>query len=187
MKSIPFFGRFLIALLLSGCATGSTVSTPTGDVLAKRPQDAFTIEPAAERGLWMLRAFRQLDGFQAQGEIFVSSDITPPPDTPHAALAGSRTFLLLGQERLRAGDFPRAFAAAQAGLKELGDSYVRRPAFDDTSLSIGYAQDLMERGHPDRGARQILKALRSRIQMYVRKHAPFVRLPAEEAQDRQSE
>lgn len=170
----------LLAVLLGGCITAPPEKSLAVEVPARPAHASFTIEPAAERGLWVLRTVRQLDGFKAEGVISVSSDITPPPDTPHAALAGSRAFLMLGQERLRAGDFPRAIAAAQAGLKELGQDYAPRTTLDDTSLTVRVAQDSVEQGYPERGARQILRALGARHRLYVRKHAPFVHLPAEE-------
>lgn len=175
-----FFGGVLSALLLCGCATASPHSKSTADVPSQPPQASFVVDPAPDRGRWVLRAFRQLDGFKTEGIILLSSDITPPPDTQHAALAGSRAFLLLGQERQRAGDFPRAIAAAKAGLAELGSDYAPPMTFDDTSLSIGIAQEEVQHGHPARGAERILRALRARIRMYVRKHTPFVSLPADE-------
>lgn len=183
MKTGHILG-FLSALLLSGCTTASPQGKAAALSNAQPPQAAFTIDPAPERGTWILRAFRQLDGYRAECVIYLSSDITPPPDTPHVALAGSRAFLLLGQERLQAGDLPRAIGAAKQGLEELGRDYRNPTTVEHTSMKILLAEEEEENGKLDKAAPRLLDALRARIRMYVGKHAPFVRLPNEEEPDR---
>jgi hypothetical protein len=174
---------FLSALLLSGCTTASSKGKAAASSHVQPPQASFVIDPAPERGTWILRAFRQLDGHRAEGVIYLSSDITPSPDTPHTALAGSRAFLLLGQERLQAGDLPRAIGAAKQGIAELGRDYRNPTTVEHTSMRILLAEDEEEKGKLDKAAPRLLDALRARIRMYVSKHAPFVRLPNEKDEE----
>lgn len=183
MKTGPILG-FLSVLLLSGCTTALPRGKPAAPSYAQPPQASFVIDPAPERGTWILRAFCQHDGYRAEGVIYLSSDITPPPDTPHIALAGARAFLLLGQERLQAGDLPRAIGAAKQGIAELGRDYRNPTTVEHTSMRILLAEDEEEKGKLDKAAPRLLDALRARIRMYVSKHAPFVRLPNEEEPDR---
>lgn len=170
--------------LVSGCATAPPPVRPTEERRTQparapvAPRAPFSIDPA-ERGIWVLRVTRELGGFGAEGVILLASDITPPPDTPHVALAGSRAFLLLGEGRLRAGDLSQAIAAANAGIAELGRNYAKPLVLDDTSLSIALAEEYVAKGRLEFAARRLLSVLRSRTGMYVRKHAPHVRLPPE--------
>ena len=178
MKTGPFIS-LLSALLVGGCATTPSSAKPTDSSRVQPSQASFAIDPAAERGTWILRVVRELDGFKAEGVVLLSSDIMPPPDTPHAVLAGSRAFLLLGQQRRQAGDLPRAIAAAKAGLAELGRSYAKPTSIEHTSMRILLAEEHAGNGELDDAATELLDALGARIRMYVRKHAPSVRLPAE--------
>lgn len=170
----------LSAFLVGGCSATASSVKPAGPTRMQPLQASFAIDPAAERGTWVLRVVRELDGYKAEGVVLLSSDITPPPDTPHAVLAGSRAFLLLGQQRRQAGDLPRAIAAAKAGLAELGRSYAKPTSIEHTSMRILLAEEHAANGELDDAATELLDALGARIRMYVRKHAAFVRLPPEE-------
>jgi hypothetical protein len=130
-----------------------------------------------EPGVWMLRATRQQGGHQAHGEILLQAASAPVKGSLHAAAAGGRAWLKLGQARLQAADTNGAIAAAYAGLEDLGRDYAPPGVRDDTTLKIDAAKERINEGHVADGARVLLRVLDARLQMYLLGHEGTVRLP----------
>jgi hypothetical protein len=134
------------------------------------PTSNISIEPQGE-GRWRIRAVRELGGASAEGEVVVKgSKSSVLVEVPHEVLAGSKAWLSLGEARFDEGDLDGTITCVRKGLDELGDSYRSREVTDDSSLSILMAEDKIQQGRADSGARQLLDALRGRIDQYERLH-----------------
>lgn len=129
-----------------------------------------TVE-ARGMGKWLVRAKRQHGSDSATGEVMVEQK-TPPDrrNPPHAALAGSRAWLALGEKRLAAHDAKGAVACAQAGLDELGSGYASPLVVDDTSMKLLAAKERIEQGHIEDGAKVMLRMLQTRTTLYAKRH-----------------
>ncbi len=122
-----------------------------------------------------LTAERAHEGHRASATVLVRHSDSPPGGTsPHLKLAGSRAWLALSSQRAAAQDWSGAVACAQAGLDELGRSYVSRGVYDDSDLKLGVAQDQLKRGDAQNAAGVLLDVLTARIALYVKLHADAI-------------
>jgi hypothetical protein len=137
---------------------------------------SVTITPLSSNQ-WSIRVERQWKGHVAFGEVIVTQDTAPQADhPPHIALAGSRAWLDLARTRLAASDAEGAMASAQAGIAELGDTYYSSALgiTEDTSLRIYLAEELADQGRLADAARELIKALEGRVQLYTQLHAETI-------------
>jgi hypothetical protein len=119
-------------------------------------------------GVWRVRAERAQGGQAVTGEALVRAD-----SGLHTALAGGRAWQALAQACLAAEDAAGAWAAARAGLDELGDRYSARSigVIDDTALHVAMAEDQLEAGAAAEAAARLTEVLKQRLAMYARRHA----------------
>ena len=86
-------------------------------------------------------------------------------ESRHTKLAGTRTWLALGEARLAAGDAAAAVACAQAGLQELGKRYAAHTVVDDTGMKIRAAEEQLQKGHTQNAATVMLRMLATRTKL----------------------
>jgi hypothetical protein len=79
-----------------------------------------------------------------------------------------RDLLTEGEKYIEAGDARAAIECARQGLDSLGDDYVEPGEEDDTGQKVLAAEDLIERGREEDGARLLLRMLRARSEMRAR-------------------
>ncbi len=122
----------------------------------------------AGAGLWRVRAERAQGGHTATGEALLRES-----GGAHMALAAGRAWQALAQACLAAEDEAGAWAAARAGLDELGDRYSARSmgVIDDTSLHIDMAEEQLATGAAKAAAARLIEVLKQRLAMYTRRHA----------------
>lgn len=130
-----------------------------------------TVEQAGA-DTWAVRVERRSGNVRAAGEVLVRTQGPPDPSVaPHVRLAAARAWLGLGESALAAGSAPRAYEAGRAGLDELGAEYAPEGVKDDTQLKLLAADDLVSEGRLDDAARVVLRMLRTRSELYARRHA----------------
>jgi hypothetical protein len=122
----------------------------------------------AGAGVWRIRAERVQGGQTVAGEALVRE-----AGDAHMALAGGRAWQALAQACLADKDAAGAWAAARAGLDELGDRYSARSmgVIDDTALHVAMAEDQLEAGAAGEAAARLIEVLKQRLTMYTRRHA----------------
>jgi hypothetical protein len=114
-----------------------------------------------------LRVERRQADRAATGEVLLRDAAA---HAGHERLAGARAWLGLGEHALADGDADPALAAARAGLDELGDDYAPAGVEDDTTLKAYAADELVEDGDTEGGARMLLGLLRERAELYAERH-----------------
>jgi hypothetical protein len=120
---------------------------------------------------WLVRVERDFGGESAIGEILVKQETAPNPENfPHIKLAGSRAWLALGKSKLANKDTQAAISCAQAGIDELGTKYTSPLTNDDTGMKLFVAEDRIEEGFSEDGARIMLNMLEIRTQLYAELH-----------------
>ena len=122
----------------------------------------------AGAGVWRIRAERAQGGQTVTGEALVRDD-----GGAHTALAGGRAWQALAEACLAAEDTAGAWAAASAGLDELGDRYsaVSLGVIDDTRLHVDMAEDQRAGGAAKEAAMRLTEVLKQRLTMYARRYA----------------
>ncbi|BAZ32222.1 hypothetical protein NIES4074_47240 [Cylindrospermum sp. NIES-4074] len=131
---------------------------------------ATTIE-AKGTNTWLIRVERQFQGESAVGEVIVKQEIAPNQENPpHIELAGSRAWLALGERRLAVKDIAAAISCAQAGLDELGSDYASPLIVDDTKMKLLIAEERIQEGHAEDGAKIMLRMLNTRTELYRNLH-----------------
>jgi hypothetical protein len=107
--------------------------------------------------------------------VIVRSEQEPsPPDPVHVRLAGARAWLALAEDRLTAKKWTDALAPTRKGIEELGPTYARPEACDDTSLGEMMAGRQLSRGDLKEAARTLADVLQNRISTYVDFHKDTV-------------
>jgi hypothetical protein len=130
---------------------------------------------ARAAGEWVVEVKREWEGHPGLGQVVVRSASTPaPPEAPHARLAAARAWLILGRERLAAGQAPAAVACARRGLDELGIDYAPLAAVDDTTLKVAAADEELKAGRAENAGSTLLRTLEARARLYVEKHRETV-------------
>jgi hypothetical protein len=153
-------------LLAVGCRDPQTATSPREDPMAS---DAPIKETRDVPGRWTIRVERTLAGAAAEGTVVLSRD-----EPAHTRLAAARAWLAVGQELQARGAAADAIAAARAGIDELGYGYAPPEAIDDTSLKIGAAEDLIDKGRVDNAATTLLRVVETRIALYLTRYADVV-------------
>jgi hypothetical protein len=133
----------------------------------KAMSEQVTVEPGAE-GQWRVRARRQGRDLSGEGVVLMRASSRPDPVPPAlVALAGARAWLGLAQKRLEASDWEGAAALARQGLAELGPDYAKPEVDDSTDLKVHAAEELIQKGQLDNGARTLTRTLENRIVLSV--------------------
>jgi hypothetical protein len=138
------------------------------------PQATAAVEPSGT-GSWAVTATRTHQGSSGTGRVVVRSESRPDAaQPPHLHLAGARAWLALGRSAVDARDWPRAAAAADRGLAELGTDYAPPKVDDSTDLKVRAARELLDAGRSEDGTRLLLNMLEARAALYVQRHQKTV-------------
>jgi len=112
----------------------------------------------------------------ATGEVLVHADDAPDPGaSPHARLAAARAWHAVGERALASGAAEHAVEAAESGLDELGGEYAPEDVKDDTSLKLAAARGRLAEGAIRDAAEVMLRMLRTRTELYARRHSSLLR------------
>jgi negative regulator of sigma E activity len=131
---------------------------------------------ALSPGNWLIRVERKLGDETTSGQVVVVQASEPQPtDSPHVPLAGARAWLSLAQTLQDGENQDGALASARAGVEELGEhSYAVLGVREDTSMHINLAEEHARQGKTEDAATRLIRALETRIDLYVRLHADTI-------------
>ena len=107
----------------------------------------------------MVREERALAGRSAVGEVAVGGSA---PSADVTRLAAGRAWLAVASMLAEAGQAEEAYAAASAGIDELGNAYAGDEVEDDTSLKLLRAEDLHDED-AGRGSVAMQRVLENRL------------------------
>jgi hypothetical protein len=126
-------------------------------------------------GTWAVRVVRRDGDRTKEAVVIVRSEQEPsPPDVVYVRLAGARAWLALVEDHLAAKRWIAALSPARKGIEELGRTYARPEAFDDTSLYEKVAERQREQGELEEAARTLAGILQDRISSYLDLHKDSV-------------
>ena len=91
--------------------------------------------------------------------------------SPRAPRAARQSWLERGEKLLDEGDAESAIACAEKGLEELGKDYAGPGIKDDTRQKLLAAQDLIEHGRTEDGARLMLRMLKTREALWKQRRS----------------
>jgi hypothetical protein len=166
---VSFASSMLVVATVSVTMDGGAAAGGKGKK-AMAVQQQVTVEPQAE-GVWRVKARREGHGASGEGLVVMRSPSRPDPvPAALAGLAGARAWLGLARKRLDAADWQGAIALAREGLRDLGTDYAEPEVDDSTDLKIHAAEDLIQKGQIENGARTLTGTLENRVALAVDRH-----------------
>ncbi len=169
----------LLAFSTCGLTQSATILKPsTGNILlSSQKQNSYPMNNSAttieSKGVntWLIKVEQSFQGESAIGKILVKQETTPTSgSSPYIKLALSKAWLALSESKLLAKDVTAAIFCAQTGLDKLGSDYTSPLTVDDTGMKLLVAQDRIQEGHPEDGAKIMLRMLHTRIELFVELH-----------------
>lgn len=120
-------------------------------------------------GGWLVRATREMAGHSETAESAVKQQQSAD-SAAWRAFTGAKAWLSLAESFLKSARHDNAIAAAQSGIKELGDLYKAELAKDDTKLKLLAAEEQRANGALPQAAQATVRVLRERLAAFPHQH-----------------